>query len=259
MGCLKYLLFGDLHCGSRLGLTPPKAQRRYGRDLTRQLLWNWFHERIRKHAPFDGAILNGDSVDGDGARSGGIGLLTTDRVEQIDIAEEAVSYISAKRWWHTAGTPYHSGCQESWERILSKAIGARYELEAHLDLNGMQLCVRHYIGNTQSPASRFTGLSNAQVKQVLWALRGQQPRANLIVRSHVHRCQEIADPATNFRACTLPGLLGLGSPYSVVKMDTLPVDFGFAVLDVQDASNWGITYEVAPLRIQSASVQRIRG
>lgn len=259
----RILLCSDWHCGSRVGLTPPEWQYKPPRnashravklDNQRRALWAWFVKHVRSFGEFHAAAIVGDSLDGQGTKQGGTDQLTTDRAEQIEMALAVAKHIPALTWRHVEGTPYHAGPEESWEGQFAKALGAPYSAEAHLNVDGLKVACKHIIGNTKSPASRYTALSNAEVRQKLWSFLDQQPVANLIVRAHIHRCQGIVNPAANFQAWTLPGLQGLGSRYGAVQCDGLPIDFGFLVLEVQDGpDSWGIVHRIAPLKLQACS------
>ncbi len=100
-------------------------------------------------------------------------------------------------------------------------------------------------------------MSNAQLKNVLWSLHDQQPLANLIVRSHIHRCYNIGDPALNFQGWVTPGLQGLGGKFGTRKCDTLPIHFGFLVLEVQDERHWTVEAHIAPLKMQKSEINAI--
>lgn len=269
---MKHVFIGsDTHCGALTGLTPPSYQieTRIGSsslfkfERARKVLWKWFDREIKttldalKIAEFDSAKWNGDLVEGKGSRSGGTELLTADRNVQVAIAKDVVARVPAKQRWFTYGTPYHGGDDDDWEYQVADFFGAKIEGEGHYDINGLQMSMKHHIGNTSSAASRFTALSNAQVKQMLWSERKQQPRANLIVRSHVHCCKNVGEPAVNFQGWTTPGLQGLGTKFGIRRVDGLPIDFGFLVLSVKDASEWCVSAHIAPLTLQRADVVTI--
>jgi hypothetical protein len=44
----------------------------YGRSAARTKGWKFFEDGIRKYRPFDIVMVNGDAVDGPGARNGGV-------------------------------------------------------------------------------------------------------------------------------------------------------------------------------------------
>lgn len=264
----RIVVFSDPHCGHRIGLTPPRHQPEADKDapayvkkfvLERKRMWDWFADHIERLEQIDYLIVNGDMIEGKGVRSGGTELLTADRDEQATIAADVINFVKAKNVFATFGTPYHVGCEEDWEVVACSKVNnfRKIEAEAHFEVNGLQIACRHYIGNTSSPASRGTALANAQVKQMLWATRDQQPLANLIIRSHIHRAFAIQDPALNFMALTTPALQGCGSKYGARQCDGLPVDFGFVTIDVESKTKWAVKFHIAPAEYARSSVTRL--
>lgn len=263
----RIVIMSDMHCGHRTGLTPPKSQPRMWPNAPRhvvkqakqrRMLWKWFMEKIQTHRPIHRLIHNGDAIDGKGKRSGGTEQLTTDRAEQVDMAVDVLERVGAEQLWMTYGTGYHVGDEEDWEKLIAEKAGAeKIEDEGHYDIEGLQVCCKHFIGNSSSPVSRATAMSRAQVNDLLWATHGQRPRANLIVRSHIHRCYNVGDAALNFQGWVTPGLQGLGSKYGARRCDGLPVHFGFLVVEVNSATDWHVGAEIAPLAMQAAQVNKL--
>jgi len=251
----------DFHCGHYVGLTPPEYTGTVPSDAfpsllkhhtQRKLLWDWFAENVKKSQPFDIALINGDTIDGAGPRSGGTELLTTDRSIQADMAASVIRFINAPVVYMTHGTAYHSGPEEDWETIVAERTDASICDHLNINICGLEISMRHQIGGTASVPSRFTALSNTQIRQLLWSLHDQQPRASLILRSHIHTCKVIGVPGEGWQVWTLPGLQGLGSKYGARAIDGLPIDFGFIVLEVSSATDWTITPHIAPLKMQKA-------
>jgi hypothetical protein len=271
----RIVFISDMHCGHVAGLTHPdfnithtdqndKSEkqhktRRIRQSKQRDVLWKWFASRIDAYRPFDRLIHNGDAIDGSGKRSGGTELLCTDRDEQVEMAKAAIEFVSGGKALVdlTYGTGYHTGNEEDWEDVLAREVKANsIQGEIHADVNGLVFACKHKIGGSKSPVSRFTALSNAQLRQELWALRDQQPKANVIVRSHVHRCLYIGEPGTRSFVITTPALQGLGSKYGIRQVDGLPVEFGFVVFDVLDRGRWICQPEIASLELQRCSVTK---
>ena len=271
----RVVILSDEHVGHVTGLTHPdynitytddsgedgqKRSNRIKQSRRRALLWKWFAGQIERYRPFDIVINNGDLIDGRGERSGGTELLSTNPDEQCEMAKAALDFVVGKDadLYMVYGTPYHTGSAEDWEDVVAREIKAKkIEGEGHYDINGLHFAVKHHIGNTTSAASRYTALSNAQLRQQLWALRGQQAKANVIVRSHVHRCLFAGEPGTKSFAITTPGLQGLGSKYGVRKCDGLPVEFGFVVFDVKDVDQYTCLPVIASLSMQSAAPTKL--
>lgn len=264
----RVVFMADLHCGHRIGLTPPRHQPKVSADAPphmkklaaeREAMWAWYASKITALSPIDILICNGDALEGKGLRSGGTELITADRIEQAQIAADVINYAKARSVYATFGTPYHVGADEDLELLTYDHVEnfKKLESEGHYDVRGLQIACKHYIGNTSSPASRGTALANSQVKQMLWAIRDQQPLANLIVRSHIHRAFAIQDPALNFMALTTPALQGCGSKYGARQCDGLPVDFGFVTIDVESKTKWAVKFHIAPAEYARSSVTKL--
>ena len=253
----------DTHCGHDVGLTPPefnwvppeRASRKEHKDHEfRVRAWEWFDAEVKRAGPFDEAIWNGDIVDGPGLKSGG----TEDQElpTQVEMAVALVTHLNVPVNHFIRGTPYHTGeSKTNWEDMVHGICkGTTIGDEGHYNYLGLAVNAKHKIGNSSSPVSRYTALSTAQIKQMLWAETGQQPKANLIIRSHIHRCSEVSDPATNKAAWVTPALQGLGSVNGGRNTDGLPVHFGFLVLRVRGVNDWGVEAHIAPLTMQKAFV-----
>lgn len=262
---LAIFIGSDTHCGHDVGLTPPEfnwepperaSRAEHKAHDFRVAAWGWFVEEIKNAGPFDEAIWNGDLVDGEGEKSGG----TEDQElpTQVEMAVAVVTAVGAPVNHFNRGTSYHNGKgKTTWEDMVCGICqGDTIGDEGHYNYRGLAVTAKHKIGNTSSPMSRYTALGGAQIKQMLWAEIGQQPAANLIIRSHIHRCSEVGDPALNKSAWVTPALQGLGSVYGGRSVDGLPVHFGFLVLRVRDKNDWGITAHIAPPKLQQAAVYK---
>lgn len=252
----------DTHCGHDVGLTPPefnwippeRASRSEHKAYEfRVAAWNWFAEEVGKYGPFDEAIWNGDLVDGSGEKSEG--SEDQEMPVQVEMAVRVVQFVGADINHFTRGTPYHTGkSKTTWEDMVCGMCHGDIGDEGHYNYRGLSIAAKHKIGNSSSPVSKYTALGSAQIKQMMWAETGQQPGANLIIRSHIHTCKEVGDPAMNRAVWVTPALQGLGSVYGARNVDGLPVHFGFLVLRIRDVHSWGVEAHIAPLTMQKAFV-----
>ena len=269
-GGKRIVVISDLHCGHRVGLTPKRHQPKVDRNAPHYLkklaqmrayMWRWFEAAITSVQPIDKLIVNGDAIEGKGEKTGSTELITADRALQAEIAADAINFVGAKEVWATYGTPYHTGAAEDWEDIVYSKVNnfRKIEAEGHYDVNGLQIICKHFIGNSSSPVSRATAISTAQVKQMLWALTGHQPLANLIIRSHIHRSFNFGDTGMNFQSWTTPGLQGLGSKYGARQCDGLPIQFGFLVVNVisNKPGEWGVSGLVAPMKYGASTINKL--
>lgn len=253
----------DTHCGHDVGLTPKSfnwepperaPHSEHKNHAFRVAAWDWFEAELKKCGAFDVALWVGDLVDGPGEKTSG----TEDQEipTQVDMATEVIKVVHAKRNYFVRGTPYHGGpTKTTWEdMVCAAANGNEIGDEGHYCFNGLNITTKHKIGNSSSPVSRFTALSSAMIKQMLWAESKQQPLANLIVRAHIHRCSAVTDPALNKQGWVTPALQGLGSVYGGRQTDGLPVHFGFLTLRVKSLDDWGVIAHIAPMEMQAAHV-----
>ena len=103
----RVVFFGDSHCGSNVGLTPPAYQYKYiSNPKTEELrtqnkwaklqkeCWGWYINKLSMLKPIDHLLVMGDLIDGDGKRSGGTEPQDTHRTEHdraMDRLEESAA------------------------------------------------------------------------------------------------------------------------------------------------------------------------
>jgi hypothetical protein len=194
----RWLFASDLHCGHIGGLTPPDYQSPPGMmgglpSSWQRDFWEWWTVSLGKHGPFDGAVWNGDLLDGEGRKSRGSEQLTTDMGEQIDMAVACVKSACAPRNVITVGTAYHTGDGCDFERHVAPRVrGGQFAPHVRLDVDGVRFNLRHH-GN----ASSLPYGMSAGAKEAMWGLiqeatlaqhEGRAPHpADWYVRSHAHR------------------------------------------------------------------------
>ncbi len=231
--------------GIGLGVTPPAWQYKAGgwRDKyvkTQRACWGWFTKNIDSlgWTP-DVLIMNGDAIDGKGKRSCGTEQITTDVNTQADIACHVIKRCMGKKTklLMTNGTPYHTGDGEDFEDLIAHECNAT-EIGGHVfaDINGVIFDIKHKIGSSSVPHGRSTALGRVQLWNALWAEADEQPKANVIIRSHVHYHQAIYSPDMGW-AMTTPALQSMGSKYGARQCDGR-VHFGFIAFEVSDSGDF---------------------
>lgn len=235
----RVVILSDLHSGHRAGLTSPawwtpeSAPGVMG-DFARmqRAMWRWFETTIDALHPIDTLIVNGDAIDGRGTRSGSTELITADLHAQCKIAADAIKTAKSGNVRITAGTPYHSGPDgEDWEEVLADMVGA-HPMTGHLflDVEGVVFDVKHKVGSSSVPHGRHTAISRERLWNVLWHERQGAPKADVIVRSHVHYHEFSGNPT--HLAMTTPALQGWGSKYGERQCSGI-VDIGLVSFDVE--------------------------
>jgi hypothetical protein len=240
----RLVVISDLHCGHRVGLTPPIWQISnndiYEHFLTfEKEMWKFYKNTITSLQPIEILVVNGDCIDGKGERSGSTELLEADRNIQCDIAADCINLCKAKEVVMTFGTPYHVGVTEDFERNIADKVNAK-KIGGHewLDINGVIFDFKHHIGSSTVPHGRATSLLRDQLWNDLWSLDEGQPRADVLIRSHIHYHMYAGDP--NHLVMSTPALMGYGSKYGV-RQCSGKVDIGLIHFDINTKGGyiWG--------------------
>ena len=132
----KVVIISDLHAGHRVGIAPPSWKGSGDKfEATRKESYKRYTKMIDKQKPIYILIVNGDSIDGKGKRSEGVELITSDMLQQVDIAYEVIKHAEAKNIVMTYGTPYHTGQGEDFEKILADKLSANIGNHEWIEVN----------------------------------------------------------------------------------------------------------------------------
>lgn len=271
-GRTRVFVGGDMHCGHRVGLTPPgwawklnstnpeeeipPHRVKYAR--IQQECWRVFMKMMTPLRPFDVAILTGDLLDGKGSRSGGTEQITSDRTAQVDMADKVITLIGASENVLVRGTPYHTGQEEDWEDDIAARHDAKIGDHEYIDINGVIFDVKHHLSSSSVPYGRHTPLSKEDVWNSLWTEAGYAPRADWLIRAHGHVCvwggRLVGPREVNFVSC--PALQAMGTKFGARRCSGL-VDFGFLHYDVWDDGNVDFYKHWAFIESQKATVTQL--
>lgn len=248
-------VIADLHCGHRAGLTTKPYHRPHSKDKFHKLqieLWNLYTSKIDAIKPIDILIVNADCIDGRGERSGSRELIVTDRRKQVQMAVECIEYVEAKHIVMTYGTGYHVGRTEDWEEDIADAVKAD-KIGAHefINVNGLIFDVKHKVGSSTIPHGRHTPIAKEKLWNIMWAEKQNQPRSDVIIRSHVHYFDFCGD--ARWLGMTTPALQGLGTMYGTRECSGT-VDWGFVWFDVYSKENYTWKAEVVEVESQRVEV-----
>jgi len=251
----RVVVIADMHCGHRVGLTPPdwqmapqNAERRKWAKAQKKL-WAFYAKTIDSLRPINVLLVNGDCIDGRGQKSGGLELSFISQQEQCDVAAECIAYAQAQTIIMTRGTDYHTGQSEELEDEIARTVGAK-KIGNHewVDVNGLMFDLKHHVGSSAIPHGRHTAVARDQLWGMIWADSGQAPRGDIIIRSHVHYyrfCGEMG-----WLGMTTPALQGLGGRYGSKRLSGV-VDFGLVSFDVD--RNGGYTWQAHITKVAQKS------
>lgn len=230
---MKIVFTGDGHSGHRVGITSPEYNFQTNdiyHDI-RSELYNYYKETIESLKPIDLLVHNGDAIDGKGNRSGGTELILPDPHEQINCIYSCLKIADAKDYVFTYGTTYHTGSDTDYEKQLADKFSASIRSHQWLEINGLIFDVKHHIGNSGIPHGKGTPISKDWLWNQIWALHDEQPKADIIIRSHVHNFFYCG--GCDWLGMTLPALQGQGSKFGARRCSQ-EVHFGLVWFDIND-------------------------
>jgi len=252
----RIVALADSHCGHRSGLTPPEWRLNPDNPHDRKWAalqraqWDWFHRKITHLQPFWLLLSLGDLVDGKSERAGGRDAIRLQREEQTQMAQQIIEYIHPREKEMVYGTRYHV---RDWEDEVARMTDAKIGAHGWPEIYGVVFDIKHKIGRSTIPHGRMTALLRSKLWNELWAARGRQPNANILLRAHVHYHMQYSD-AHNFMA-TLPALQGVGSEYGAEQCEGL-IDYGFMTFDIKPSGSWTWQSHLAELPEAAAQTSK---
>lgn len=257
----RWLFASDLHCGHMGGLTPPEwmsppADMGGLARSWQEAFWGWWEQKVRCLGPYDGAVWNGDLIDGEGRKSRGSEQLTTDMLKQLDMAVASMRPVDARVNIITAGTAYHVGDGSDFERMIAGRVrGGMFSPHVHLDIDGVAFNLRHHGSTSSLPYGMSAGAKEAMwgliTEATLAAQEGRAPRpADWYVRSHAHRL--VRYETAHLRALAMPCLQLPVSKFGRRCSGAYDVGFAVATID-QGAVSWHV--ELMPIRHRGETLE----
>ena len=246
----KVVIISDLHAGHRVGIAPPSWKGSGDKfEATRKESFKRYIAMINKHKPIDVLVVNGDAIDGKGFRSEGVELITSNMLQQVDIAYEVIQYAEAKNIVMTYGTPYHTGQGEDFEKVLADKLGAKIGNHEWIDVNGTIFDIKHKVGSSTVPYGRATAPQKERLWNLLWTEFDEQPKADVIIRSHVHYFAYSGED--HWLALTTPALQAMGSTFGA-RQCSGHVDFGIVYFNCMEGGVYSWGWDIARLETQKA-------
>lgn len=221
-----------MHCGSKVGLTPPEYQGK-AKPILRPF-WEWYITTVKKIGPVDIHVHNGDAVDGEGKKET-IGHITTDVEEQADMAAECIEEIKAAKRYLTYGTPFHTAGTMSYENMVARRLGAEISDVIKLDILGHKFNFRHVVGRSDIAYGQGTPLFKEAIRDLIDSVENDHEEADYIVRGHAHYywfTGSFLKTAMILPALQLPGSI-LGR-----KMKAMYYHVGMVVFDIGKTVTW---------------------
>lgn len=245
----RLVVISDTHCGHQLGLThpnydvePSKNSTEYELFKLRRKYYSLYKATIESLKPIDILLVNGDTIDGRGEKSGGTELLRSDRNVQVAMAAAIINDCQADKIVMSYGTPYHTGDAEDYEDQLADKVKA-LEINGHgfLDIDGLIIDYKHKVGSSSVPYGRYTQIAKEKVWNSLWAEFDEVPNSDVTIRSHVHYFGYAG--RYGWLGVTTPALQGHGTKYGERQMSGT-TDWGLIHFDIEAKGEYTWTHHI---------------
>ena len=254
----RVVVIADLHCGHRAGLTPPGWMLNPDNEddakwlIIQQEQWKWYVKEITKLRPIHLLLVLGDLVDGVSKKAKGRDTIRVMRRAQVDMACVCLEQAKATNIEMAYGTRYHV---EDWEDDIARLKKLKIGSHGFPSVNGLIFDIKHKVGSSQIPHGRSTAISRAQLWNTLWAERKKQPKADLVMRAHVHYLALAGHlgPKGLEMGIVCPPLQGMGSEFGAEQCEGL-VDYGFLRFDVSPNGDYDWEPIWADLKSHEAKV-----
>jgi len=235
----RVVAIADLHCGHRVGLTPPQWQLNPENEWDAKWLqlqreqWAWYKRTIERLRPIHLLLVMGDAVDGASKKAEGRDSIRMKRREQVDMAFTCINVAKASHIAMVYGTRYHVA---DWEENVRDLLGDKASIGAHdwPQVNGVVFDIKHKVGGSQAAEyTRLTAIMREQQWNSVWAEAGRQPVGDYVLRAHVHyhRAGKRMIGEREVWAMTCPALQGVGTEFGAEQCSGT-VDFGLLSFDV---------------------------
>lgn len=256
----RILVESDYHAGHLLGLTPPDWWTERTRPWA-EPLWEARKAYLEQLPRVDDHILNGDLIDGPGKKDTAAHL-TTDVIEQIEMAEQAALMPRAKRRWVVKGTGFHTDNGGALETPFARAIGTTAEDELRLEIYGRKLHSRHVVGRSDVPYGQYTQLGKELINDLLQAEMEGYEAADILIRSHVHYTAHIsvADGVRGImrHAITTPALQLRGPLQSEYtrKLRTWLYHVGALLIEIDKTGEVFLRPHIIPIKLTAPTLRK---
>jgi hypothetical protein len=135
----------------------------------------------------------------------------SNQIANAEACARAVQFAGKPRRIMSRGTPYHVGGDSDYEDALAMNLGATLKDHPFFTFGGVIFDMKHKVGASSIPHGRGTPIARERLWNLLWAEHEEQPKAQVIARSHTHYCYYVGEPG--WLALTTPALQAAATKY----------------------------------------------
>ncbi len=216
-----FAVISDTHCGSTLGLFPPRFvlddANTAGPSPAQRWMWRNFQlfcakgkTTAEQHDAKIISLINGDIVEGVHHASSQLHTLNTNEMVRIAYAALESLIVLSEQVYVVRGTPSHVGPSSKHDEAFAKDISAvkdgnRYSWwHLPLDVNGTRFDIAHHGKLGRLPHTKPNALNGVAIATIAeYSMSGDKP-PHVVIRSHLH---QFADTGLNYptRVIATPG------------------------------------------------------
>jgi len=265
---LRLIVVADIHAGSYQATTHPDCSKLSKRDkelkTIQSSLWDFYSYEIRSVGEINWLVVNGDAIDGKARRNGGNDVMTTNLVEQVDMAKRVILYAQADNYLIIGGTEYHvreNG--ENFEEVLAKSInGAIYSNGGHFRFTDKGFTYptvfnfRHFMGG-RAWNTRTGALKRYLINDMIDVTKGDRDMlTDVLIRSHIHAFDYVKGIRDETIAISTPALQASGTTFGQLKCDG-EYTIGFLEFIIRKDGSWTWKPHLAKIPSLMSKVQDI--
>jgi predicted phosphodiesterase len=185
----RVLVLSDIHSGSIKAVKPHCWETEDGTELINNSLQDFILEHWMELAHQIGRVehlvLNGDLCDGVNRKAQGMGLWTTDRLEQAKACAALVKMFDAKKISVINGSGYHTDDNPSLDALVARELNCKFYPELKLEVDKINFHFCHKVG-TSSSAWFYRPTPVAREMMLAALTKEEYGGIDILVRSHAH-------------------------------------------------------------------------
>ena len=240
----------DMHCGDVYGLVNPALVSEKYKEFAR-ILFDWRAEKIVEVGPVDMLIQLGELTEGPGRKSTKE-LWTSDMEEQAIAAAEMLAMWPCNDYRLCYASEYHSGTESKTENMVVDKLKLNHNRKAdikstqRLEILGVKIHARHYVGSSSTPHGKQSQLAKAATTDILRGVYRDYPGADIYLRAHTHEYAVAGnDLYTAYNNPCLKWPLGEFGQ----KIDRAWYTMGLQVLRVRARDDWDMQQYLLRVRL----------
>lgn len=260
---VRILALSDIHAGAHSSIIPPWNQYSQHNMNTplgnlQKELWKEVCSMPEEHRCPDVFFFLGDAIEGKATRKGGVELYTADRLEQVDLAEDALDRIRIPKEesYFVRGTPYHVGDDENFEDLFAAKYSGRIANDMFVKIEGVTFHLKHKASSSAYEHLRPSSIARERYYMMMKSQNNGDPNPEVILRGHIH--YNIGAYGPGWEAASVPAFTATGFNDYGTRQCNGVVHFGYTIIDV-DGENWNMSHYVTPLATTTPKVFKFNG